>query len=179
MDFSHWKSDHQEQTLSFDCKYCQESKRDQKRVCFLNKATCRVRFPAIPDSFSGLEERKLFLQQKQFVEWEEADASAEEVIEHFIKVHALYPNLLPTEILLLPLMRLGVKGEAVCPVGLLTYKANWFTELESAAEKYKTLPFNGNWLDQPQYIIDAFNTIRGAESKYMSKKLKSKKGKKT
>lgn len=56
----------------------------------------------------------------------------------------------------------------VCPVSLVyefPYLDNFVT-LESAASEYNTLPYEGGYLDQPLFIMDAFNAVRIARTQY-------------
>ncbi len=65
----------------------------------------------------------------------------------------------------------------VCPIGFLTEEIEDYVSMENAASKYNSLPFPGNWLDQPLYIIEAFENINVASGHYerdKSNKMKSK-----
>lgn len=54
----------------------------------------------------------------------------------------------------------------VCPAGFADPFSAYLISLESAAEKYSTLPNGGGILDEPIWIFDGFQEIRIAKSEY-------------
>jgi len=161
----------------FDCTAC--AKKDDKgycrqdtRLCFVKNKRMEVDFPVMNEvgAITGVERRYI---------------TKEDVIKRLIEFHRHVPNMLAYEVLNLPPM--AIEGKKVCPVGLFDYETDFLTSLESAASEYHTLPY-GDWqgngyLDQPLYIIEAFDVCRSARAKYSNKKMNAmkenqKKGKK-
>ena len=65
----------------------------------------------------------------------------------------------------------------VCPIGFLTEDIESYISMENAASKYNSLPYPGNWLDQPLHVIQAFENINIATGHYerdKANKMKSK-----
>lgn len=166
--FSNWKGEDQGRSLEFDCNYCTMKERYKRKVCFVKKKRIDLNFPIFDDKGSILE-------------YEQRSATKEDVIQHLIQVHKLMPNVLVTDVMSTRLMMLGEQGEKVCPIGLFDYETDFYVSLETAASKYHVLPYEGAYLDQPLYIIEAFDTCRAAEAKYSNYKMNKmkEKGKKS
>lgn len=58
----------------------------------------------------------------------------------------------------------------VCPTNFFDPFLERLLQWESAAREYHTLPYAGGYLDQPLYIIQAFQIIRGARGQYYALK---------
>ena len=65
--------------------------------------------------------------------------------------------------------RIKTRGE-VCPLSLLIGREingipiDTLVDWETAADQYHTLPFQGSWLDQPLWLIQAFDHIRSGKN---------------
>jgi len=143
--------------LEYDCVTCTNKERYKRRICFLKQREYDLNFQVLGSSQREVERRRV---------------TKEEVINYLIDVHKMTPSLLITDILMNDArMRLGDRGETVCPICLLDYETDFLVSLETAASKYHSLPFEGAYLDQPLYIIEAFDICRAAEAKYNNYKL--------
>lgn len=169
VSFSQWRAEAQERSLDFDCTNCIESERYKKRICFFKNKTMTVDFPVLDEN-------------GEIIEYENRKITKEDVIDYLIQVHKHLPGMLANEVLNTPNMR--IEGKPICPVGLFDYETDFLTSLESAASEYHVLPYDGAYLDQPLYIIEAFDICRATRAKYSNKKMnamrekaKTKKGK--
>lgn len=56
----------------------------------------------------------------------------------------------------------------VCPISLVAEfpQLDHLVSLESAASQYNQLPYDGGYLDQPIFVIQAFDAVRSARSEY-------------
>lgn len=64
------------------------------------------------------------------------------------------------------------KGIEICPIGLMTDRADRLMLIEAMCEKYKCLPYIGTSLEsQPLWAIDAFMVISIAKDKYTTRKM--------
>ena len=142
--------------MQFDCKHCTKVGRYKKRICFLKNKQITVDFPILDDN-------------GEIVDYENRKITKEDVIDYLIQVHQHLPGMLAHEVLTTEKMR--IDGKPVCPVGLFDYETDFLTSLESAASEYHVLPYEGAYLDQPQYIIEAFDICRATRAKYSNKKM--------
>lgn len=112
-------------------------------------------------------------EQGRVIEYEVKEATREDVIEHLVAVHKLTPAAMVINVLDSQLMRLDPedRSKKVCPVGLFDYTTDWLVSLETAASKYHVLPFPGSYLQQPLYIIEAFDVCRAAEARWNNNKI--------
>lgn len=129
--------------------------------------------PLITQSFS----KKLGNSKSSItkVETVKKEVGKEELIEYYSKVRGLLPNERAFKVWMMDFMRLGGEkgGKPICPVPFFTKRINDLAEWESAASKYNSLPFKGGFLDQPLFVIEAFNVIRAADNLYNSKKMEN------
>ena len=144
--------------MEFDCLYCMKKERHKGRVCFLRDKEQFLRFPILDSN-------------GKIVEWEKRMVTKKDVCELIMRVHDFMPNKLVTDVLNSVYLRIGLNGEPVCAIGLFDPFHEWLVSLETAASKYHVLPFAGGYLDQPEFIIDAFDAIRAAEAKYQNMQL--------
>ena len=156
--FSNWRAENQERSLEFNCDYCTLKERYKHKVCFVKNKQIDLDFP-------------IFDEHGVIQEYEQRNATKEDVIQHLIEVHKLMPNVLVIDVMSTRLMLLGKQKEKVCPIGLFDYETDFYVSLETAASKYHVLPYEGAYLDQPLYLIEAFDTCRAAESKYNNAKM--------
>lgn len=150
--------------MEFDCRDCVSKKRHLRSVCFHKSKKIWCRIPVFDESGNVFE-------------WLEREMTKEDMVEHLTKVCNLLPSALIIDLLKHKLMQVGKRGEFVCPMGLFTEEADWLVSLETAASKYHVLPYPGehggagSYLEQPLFIIEAFDTARSAEAKYTNYKM--------
>jgi len=156
--FSHWRADAKERYLTFDCKNCRETGGYKRRVCFYKKRKQLLRFPLLEDGSKPSD-------------FEVRNATREDVIEHLVAVHKQVPGKMIIDVLDFRPMMIGMNGEKVCPVTLFDHTSDWLVSLETAAAKYHTMPYPGSYLQQPLYIIEAFDICRGAEARWNNNKM--------
>lgn len=175
VDFSYYRNDNQEEYKRFNCDYCmQKGLRDKRIVCYLKENEKTLLMPNIPDNFHkqiDVSQNDIYTQFDRV----EREVSKEELIEYFGQIRELFPNERAFKVWAMPLMRLGLDNQLICPLPFFTKKLNDIVSWESAADKYSVLPYEGAYLDQPLYVIEGFNICRSAESKYTNTKMKKSK----
>ena len=144
--------------MKYDCERCIKTGEYKKRVCFLKHKEIELNVPDVTESSVR--------EKSELISWERKKCTKEDVIKILLEVHKLLPNKLVHDVMRFPLMRMGLKHNEVCPMGLFDYDSNFYIELETAASKYHVLPYEGAYLDQPQDIIEAFTVIKAAEARY-------------
>lgn len=181
MDFSYWRNDHQEESKRFNCDYCiQKGYCNKRLVCFLKKKKKTVSIPLLPDNFHKRIDTSQSDIYRKFDRIQK-EVTKEEVIQYYSHVKSLFPNERAFKVWAMPLMRLGLKNQLICPIPFFDKYLDDIVSWESAADKYGVLPYKGSYLDQPLYVIEGFNICRSAESRYTNTKMKDskKKSKKT
>jgi hypothetical protein len=155
-----WRSEEQGHHLLYDCKYCHKKGWYKNRVCFLKNNEILLKCPIFEIDASAQKE------SVKIVSSEIKKMNKEDVVKKLIECHEMLPNKLVHDVITFPCMRMGLNNEIICPPGLFDYDSDFYVSLETAAGKYHTLPYPGSYLDQPQDIIEAFDTIRSAEARY-------------
>src|SRR3990167_1900908 len=144
----------------YDCDHCCLMGLKKRRVCFRYDGREQgVVLPIIErNQHSGLPEvrgwEKQWIEAEDFFIWM---AQLEEV-EPYAPLFELIKQ------------KIGYQEKEVCPTGLLfhdrmVYQAILF---ESFAKHYGVMPFTGGVAEQPNIILEAFETIRATQSEFES-----------
>jgi hypothetical protein len=54
----------------------------------------------------------------------------------------------------------------ICLTAYIDFELGEFVDLEDSCHNYHSLPYAGGLFDQPIYLMQAFNVIRGEKNKY-------------
>lgn len=54
----------------------------------------------------------------------------------------------------------------VCITAFIDPSLAYYIDLESACKEYRSLPYEGSLLDQPQFLLDTFAVIRQERNRY-------------
>jgi hypothetical protein len=157
-----WKSEDNARRTQHDCDVCvlQDVPWYKNRVCF-HPFYGKEEYPILVPTFNegspqpGPSELKTF-DTEEFLEW----------------LYEVNQNNLPNMSAFQIVLRF-FREPKVCVSGLVDFELGTMIDLEDACHTYHVLPYSGGLFDQPLYIMEAFQTIRGTKNKYEAEKLKS------
>lgn len=157
----------------YDCENCKRKCLYNRRICFLREKNINAEAPIIGEIDRGGEKKVAIIGKESRV------ITKMDVINQLEEIHNRFPNKLVHELLKTPfLMYKTDKSErpvSVCPISLFDPESEYYVSLETAAGKYHTLPygdmFGCGYLDQPLYIVQAFDAARSAEARYNNIKM--------
>ena len=150
------KSEKESWQRTYNCDYCLSKDFHKERECFIFSKYLEI--PIINFDF----EKGDFDKQKE-VEFDEINK--ETFFDEIAELHPFFPKMDVVEFVL------AFYG-GLCPQSLLTNEGAELVSIENAVSKYHSLPFEGAYLSQPYYIIQAFEIIRGTIIGFENKMLK-------
>lgn len=127
-----------------------------KRICFhedFGKEAYPFKLPVF-----DTESKKLLN------EIEEQIFTQEDFLSWLYENNDLYRPQMPSFEFLRTLLK--SKNPEICLTAFIEQGLGELIDLESACHAYRTLPFEGGLLDQPQLFLDAFETIRSERNRY-------------
>lgn len=148
---------------------------DEQRICYKYnyvspEDTIHIRIPKRRDN--GQIESDTSLWESEHVSYED--------IYSVLYIYDQFAVKVPTfELLMMKAVLFDdMKRREICPIGLMTEKADRLMWIESMCEKYRIPPYPGGSLqEQPPWIIEAFTIISIAKDRYNTRKIELEKAK--
>lgn len=163
-----WRSEDEARQSTYDCSYCKMRNLKGTRVCYRFDSINTLNIPLIFDKAGN---PKFHDEQGREIEgaYSQRKCDREEAINVLAEIAKKQPSRSVFDIWKSYFIRyIGTRWDEesekwvsaeVCPIGLITEESESFISMEASASKYNSLPFEGSWLDQPQFIIEAFEAV--------------------
>lgn len=154
-----------QERLSYNCDNCQIMKTFENRYCFVEKDKLELKFIKLgeQDDYTGIFET--------FPDIEKEIATVEEFLDNFFEFSTKAQPNQPAYLALLRLQQLAQFDKEMCITGLIGIDFIRVLDWAIDCKNMSTLPYPGNYFEQPNQLIDCFKIINETISQFERIKL--------